>query len=155
MDLIVFVPIGATLALLFAAYLTFTIFKLDEGDDAMKSIAESIRKGANAYLIRQYKGVSIFFLGMFIIFFILSRMGYVSIFVPFAFITGGFFSGLSGFLGMKVSTNSNARTTNAAKKSLNGALKVAFASGCCNGPCCCWACTSRFRNMVLYSRLVL
>lgn len=129
MDLIVFVPIGATLALLFSAYLTFTIFKLDEGDDAMKRIAESIREGANAYLIRQYKGVSIFFLGMFIIFFILSRMGYVSIFVPFAFITGGFFSGLSGFLGMKVSTNSNARTTNAAKKSLNGALKVAFASG--------------------------
>ncbi|MGL5380033.1 sodium-translocating pyrophosphatase [Clostridium sp.] len=129
MDLIVFVPIGATLALLFAAYLTFTIFKHDEGDAVMKGIAENIRKGANAYLIRQYKGISIFFLGMFIIFFILSRLGYVSIFVPFAFITGGLFSGLSGFLGMKVATNSNARTTNAAKKSLNGALKVAFASG--------------------------
>ncbi|MGL5353037.1 MAG: sodium-translocating pyrophosphatase [Clostridium sp.] len=133
MDLIVFVPIGATLALLFAAYLTFTIFKLDEGDEKMKSIALSIRKGANAYLVRQYKGISMFFLGMFIIFFVLSRLGYVSIFVPFAFITGGFFSGLSGFLGMKVATNSNARTTNAAKKSLNGALKVAFSSGAVMG----------------------
>ncbi|GAB6169247.1 sodium-translocating pyrophosphatase [Clostridium carnis] len=129
MDLIIFVPIGATIALLFAAYLAITIFKMDEGEDAIKKIAESIRKGANAYLIRQYKGISIFFIGMFIIFFVLSRMGYVSIFVPFAFITGGFFSGLSGFLGMKVATNSNSRTTNAAKKSLNGALKVAFASG--------------------------
>ncbi|MGL5084493.1 MAG: sodium-translocating pyrophosphatase, partial [Clostridium sp.] len=101
--------------------------------DRMKAIALSIRKGANAYLVRQYKGISMFFLGMFIIFFILSNLGYVSIFVPFAFITGGFFSGLSGFLGMKVATNSNARTTNAAKKSLNGALKVAFSSGAVMG----------------------
>lgn len=129
MDLIVFIPVFASVALLFAAYLVFTIFKLDEGEDLMKSIAQSIRKGANAFLVRQYKGIGIFFLIMFIIFFILSRLGYMSIFVPFAFLTGGFFSGLSGFLGMKVATNSNARTANAAKKSLNGALKVAFASG--------------------------
>ena len=61
MKLIVFAPVGATLALLFAAYYTYTVFKIDEGTDKMKYIANSIRKGANAFLKRQYKGVSIFF----------------------------------------------------------------------------------------------
>ncbi len=68
MKLIVFAPVGATLALLFAAYYTYTIFKVDEGTDRMKYIASSIRKGANAFLKRQYKGVAIFFVIMFIIY---------------------------------------------------------------------------------------
>lgn len=133
MDIIVLVPMCATIALLFAAYLAFKIMKLDEGDIKMKSIAEKIRKGAKAYLIRQYKGVILFFLVVFIILFILSRFNYLSIFIPFAFISGGIFSGASGFLGMKIATNSNARTAHAAKESLNGALKVAFSSGAVMG----------------------
>ncbi|MPQ43746.1 sodium-translocating pyrophosphatase [Clostridium tarantellae] len=133
MNLIVFVPIGATIALLFAAFLALNVLKTDEGSLEMKKIANNIRKGANAYLIRQYKGVSIFFIGMFIILFALSQLGFLSIFVPFAFITGGLFSGLSGFLGMKMATNSNARTANAAKKSLNGGLRIAFSSGAVMG----------------------
>ena len=91
MNLVVFAPIGATLALIFAAYFTWCILKEDEGTDKMKHIAESIRSGANAYLKRQYKGVSYFFIGMFILLFILAQFDFVSIFVPFAFITGGFF----------------------------------------------------------------
>ena len=76
MKLIVFAPVGATLALLFAAYYTYTVFKIDEGTDKMKYIANSIRKGANAFLKRQYKGVSIFFVVMFVILFILSRFNF-------------------------------------------------------------------------------
>ena len=67
MSLMVFAPVGASLALIFAAFYTYTIFKVDEGTDRMKYIAESIRKGANAFLKRQYKGVAIFFVIMFII----------------------------------------------------------------------------------------
>ena len=129
MSLMVFAPVGASLALIFAAFYTYTIFKVDEGTDRMKYIAESIRKGANAFLKRQYKGVAIFFVIMFIILFILAQFNFVSIFMPFAFLTGGIFSGLSGYLGMKIATNSNSRTANACTKSLNSGLRVAFSSG--------------------------
>ena len=117
MNLIVFAPVGASLALIFAAYFAYTIFKVDEGTDRMKYIASSIRKGANAFLKRQYKGVGIFFIFMFIVLFILAQFKFVSIFMPFAFLTGGIFSGLSGYLGMKIATNSNSRTANACTKS--------------------------------------
>lgn len=133
MNLVVFAPVGATLALLFAVYFTRIVFKVDEGTDKMKHIANSIRSGANAYLKRQYKGVSFFFIGMFIILFILAQFKFVSIFVPFAFITGGFFSGLSGYLGMKIATNANSRTANACTKSLNSGLRIAFSSGAVMG----------------------
>ncbi len=129
MSLMVFAPMGAGLALIFAAFYTYKIFKVDEGTDKMKYIAESIRKGANAFLKRQYKGVAIFFVIMFIILFILAQFNFVSIFMPFAFLTGGIFSGLSGYLGMKIATNSNSRTANACSKSLNSGLRVAFSSG--------------------------
>lgn len=129
MNLIVFAPVGASLALIFAAYFAYTIFKVDEGTDRMKYIASSIRKGANAFLKRQYKGVGIFFIFMFIVLFILAQFKFVSIFMPFAFLTGGIFSGLSGYLGMKIATNSNSRTANACTKSLNSGLRVAFSSG--------------------------
>ncbi len=129
MNLIVFAPVGASLALIFAAYFAYTIFKVDEGTDRMKYIASSIRKGANAFLKRQYKGVGIFFIFMFIVLFILAQFKFVSIFMPFAFLTGGIFSGLSGYLGMKIATNSNIRTANACTKSLNSGLRVAFSSG--------------------------
>ncbi|MDT9336789.1 sodium-translocating pyrophosphatase [Clostridium perfringens] len=133
MDLMLLVPICSIIALLFAAYLGRKIMKCDEGDSETKAVAEKIKRGSNAFLIRQYKGVSLFFLGIFIILMILSLMGYLSIFVPFAFITGGLFSGLSGYLGMKTATNANSRTTTAAKKSLNGALRIAFSSGAIMG----------------------
>lgn len=133
MDLMLLVPICSIIALLFAAYLGRKIMKCDEGDSEIKAVAEKIKRGSNAFLIRQYKGVSLFFLGIFIILMILSLKGYLSIFVPFAFITGGLFSGLSGYLGMKTATNANSRTTTAAKKSLNGALRIAFSSGAIMG----------------------
>jgi K(+)-stimulated pyrophosphate-energized sodium pump len=129
MNLVVLAPVGATLALLFAAYFSYEVMKESEGSDKMKQIAASIRLGANAYLVRQYNGVGLFFIGMFLVLFLLSRFGYVSVFVPFAFITGGFFSGFSGFLGMKMATSSNARTTHACSKSLNAGLRIAFSSG--------------------------
>ncbi|MDZ4991974.1 sodium-translocating pyrophosphatase [Clostridium perfringens] len=133
MDLMLLVPICSIIALLFAAYLGRKIMKCDEGDSDIKAVAEKIKRGSNAFLIRQYKGVSLFFLGMFALLMILSFMGYLSMFVPFAFVTGGLFSGLSGYLGMKTATNANSRTTTAAKKSLNGALKIAFSSGAIMG----------------------
>lgn len=129
MNFIFLVLLGSVLSLIFAAYQAYSILKEDEGDENVKSISIKIRKGANAYLTRQYKGVAIFFALMFIIFLVLSLFDFVSIFVPFSFVVGGFLSGLSGFIGMKVATNANARTTTAAKKSLNGALKVSFKSG--------------------------
>lgn len=133
MNLIVLAPLGSSLALAFAAYFTYSVFKVDEGTDKMKYIASSIRKGANAFLKRQYKGVACFFAFMFVLLFILAWFKFVSIFMPFAFITGGFYSGLSGFLGMKIATNSNARTSNACSKSLNSGLRVAFSSGAVMG----------------------
>lgn len=133
MDLMLLVPICSIIALLFAAYLGRKIMKCDEGDSDIRAVAEKIKRGSNAFLIRQYKGVSVFFLGMFALLMILSFMGYLSMFVPFAFVTGGLFSGLSGYLGMKTATNANSRTTTAAKKSLNGALKIAFSSGAIMG----------------------
>lgn len=133
MDLMLLVPICSVIALLFAAYLGRKIMKCDEGDSDIRAVAEKIKRGSNAFLIRQYKGVSLFFLGMFALLMILSFMGYLSMFVPFAFVTGGLFSGLSGYLGMKTATNANSRTTTAAKKSLNGALKIAFSSGAIMG----------------------
>lgn len=133
MDLMLLVPICSIIALIFAAYLGRKIMKCDEGDSDIKAVAEKIKRGSNAFLIRQYKGVALFFLGMFALLMILSFMGYLSMFVPFAFVTGGLFSGLSGYLGMKTATNANSRTTTAAKKSLNGALKIAFSSGAIMG----------------------
>ena len=133
MDLMVFAPLGATVALIFASYYTYTVFKFDEGTDRMKYIAESIRKGARAFLKRQYKGVGIFFAIMFVILYILSCFDLVSKFIPFAFVTGGFFSGLSGYLGMTIATSANSRTANACQKSLNKGLRVAFSSGAVMG----------------------
>lgn len=129
MDLLLLAPIGSMLALLFAAYMAYTVMKHSEGTEDMRRIARAVREGANAYLKRQYTGVAIFFAVMFVVLLILALNGFLTIFVPFAFLTGGFFSGLSGFFGMKMATNANARTTNAAKQSLNAGLRVAFSAG--------------------------
>lgn len=133
MSLTILAPIGAVCSLIFAAIFSYRVLKHDEGTEKMKEIAYNIRVGAKAYLVRQYKGVGVFFAIMFVVLFVLSRFDYVSIFVPFAFLTGGFFSGLSGFLGMKIATAANARTSQACTKSLNAGLRVAFSSGAVMG----------------------
>ena len=97
MDLSLLAPIGSVIALLFAVYLSRRVMKESEGTDLMKKISLAVRRGANAYLKRQYTGVLIFFGIMFVILFILALNGFLTLFVPFAFITGGFFSALSGF----------------------------------------------------------
>jgi K(+)-stimulated pyrophosphate-energized sodium pump len=133
MDLMLLAPIGSIIALVFAGYLAYTVLKHSEGTDTMKKIAAAVRQGANAYLKRQYTGVALFFVVMFIILFILASLGYLTMFVPFAFLTGGFFSGLSGFIGMKIATAANSRTANASRNSLNSGLRVAFSSGAVMG----------------------
>lgn len=126
-------PAGAIAALIFAAYLALKVMRLPQGNDLMVKISGAIRKGANAYLKIQYTGVAIFFAGMFVVLSILAGFKFLTPFVPFAFLTGGFFSGLSGFIGMKIATAANARTANAAQKSLNSGLQVAFSSGAVMG----------------------
>jgi K(+)-stimulated pyrophosphate-energized sodium pump len=123
------VPIGSILALLFAFIQARRVLGFSEGSDIMKKISASVRKGANAYLKRQYTGVAMFFAVMFVVLGIMAFAGLLTPFVPFAFITGGFFSGLSGFIGMKIATSANARTAQASSESLNKGLRVAFSSG--------------------------
>ena len=132
-DLLLLAPVGSILALGFAFYLAVSILKKDEGNDRMKEIAQAVRVGASAYLRRQYLGVSIFFAVVFFILLVLALKGYLVMFVPFAFLTGGFFSGLSGFIGMTIATQSSNRTAAAAMKSLNSGLRVAFSSGAVMG----------------------
>ncbi len=132
-DLMFLAPIGAIVALGYVFILTKRVMAEDEGTEQMKKIAASIRGGAMAYLARQYKGVAVFFAVMVVVLLGLSMGGLVNDFVPFAFITGGFFSALSGYIGMKIATSSNARTANAAMESLNKGLKVAFSAGAVMG----------------------
>ena len=121
--------VGALSALAFALIQSRIVMKFSEGSETMQKIAAAIRRGANAYLRRQYKSVGVFFLIMAIILGILAFMKMVSPFVPFAFVTGGIYSCLAGYIGMKIATNANARTANAASESLNRGLRVAFSSG--------------------------
>jgi len=129
MNLIWIAPVGSVLALLFAGYLVMMILKKSEGTERMQQIAAIIREGAWAYLKRQYLVLGIFLIVMAAILGVMVIGGYLAAPVPFAFLTGGFFSGLSGFVGMIVSTNSSARTTHACRTSLNGGLRIAFSSG--------------------------
>jgi K(+)-stimulated pyrophosphate-energized sodium pump len=120
---------GSILALAFAIAMACKVMKFSEGNDLMKKISSSIRKGANAYLKRQYKIVAIFFAVMFVVLGVMAMFGVLTPYVPFAFITGGFFSALSGFIGMKIATFANARTANACQTGLNRGLRVAFSAG--------------------------
>ncbi|MGI6543165.1 MAG: sodium-translocating pyrophosphatase [Limnochordia bacterium] len=133
LTLILLAPVGSILALVFAGYLASSVRKTSEGTPNMVEIAEAVRIGARAYLKRQYSGVAIFFAVVFVIMLVLVYLGYMVIYVPFAFITGGVFSGLAGFIGMTMATFSGARTANAAKGSLNGGLRVAFSAGAVMG----------------------
>jgi len=124
-----YVLLAAVVALVFAGYKFFAVKKMPEGTPQMASISSKIRAGAMAYLKRQYKTVGIFFAVMFVILGILAYLGFLTPYVPFAFLTGGLFSGLSGFVGMKIATYANTRTANGARESLNRGLKIAFSSG--------------------------
>ncbi len=120
---------AAICGLAFAAYKFFWVKKQSEGTEEMANIASKIRQGAMAYLKRQYKTVGIFFVVMLIIICCMAAAGMLTWFVPFAFLSGGFFSGLSGFIGMKIATYANSRTANGARQGLNRGLKIAFSSG--------------------------
>ena len=121
--------VGSVLALLFALITARKVLGFDEGTPLMQKISASIRQGANAYLKRQYTIVGIFFACMFVVLCIMAATHMLTWFVPFAFITGGFFSGLSGFVGMSIATRANARTANACRTGLNRGLRVAFSAG--------------------------
>ncbi len=133
-NLFYLVPISSLIALLFAFLLYRYTTSQPAGDENMIRIKDAIREGAIAYLKRQYKTVSIFFVFAALFFaFLAFVLKIQSPWVPFAFLTGGFFSGLCGFLGMMTSTGNSSRVTEAAKKSLNSALKIAFNSGAVMG----------------------
>ena len=136
MDNILFwlVPVASVLALCFAYYFHKQMMKESEGTPQMIKIAAAVRKGAMSYLKQQYKIVGWVFLGLVILFSIMAYGFHVqNAWVPIAFLTGGFFSGLSGFLGMKTATYASARTANAARTSLNAGLRIAFRSGAVMG----------------------
>ncbi len=127
-------PIGSAAALIFAYIFYAQMKKASEGSERMAQIASYVRTGAMAYLRQQYKVVTMVFIGLVIL---LSFMAFVlkvqNGWVPVAFLTGGFFSGLAGFFGMKTATYASARTAEAARKSLDGGLRVAFRSGAVMG----------------------
>jgi len=125
--------LGALIALCFAYAQSRKVMSYSEGTPAMQKIAAAIRQGANAFLRRQYSSVLKFFIVMVIVLALLAIAGLVSKYVPFAFLTGGCFSALAGFIGMKIATSANARTANAASESLNKGLRVAFSSGAVMG----------------------
>lgn len=128
------VPAASVLALCFAWYFHRQMMKESEGTPQMVKIAAAVRKGAMSYLKQQYKIVGWVFLGLVVLFSIMAYgFGVQNSWVPVAFLTGGFFSGLSGFLGMKTATYASARTANAARTSLNSGLRVAFRSGAVMG----------------------
>ena len=128
------VPVSSVLALFFAWYFHHQMMKESEGTPQMMRIAAAVRKGAMSYLKQQYKIVGIVFVCLAAMFAIMAYGFHVqNAWVPVAFLTGGFFSGLSGFLGMKTATQASARTAHAARKSLNSGLRIAFRSGAVMG----------------------
>ena len=133
-NLFYLVPAAAVIALAFAWLFFRQMMKESEGTVTMKEIALYVRKGAMAYLKQQYKVVTIVFVILALFFAVLAYgFGVQNPWVPFAFLTGGFFSGLAGFIGMKTATYASARTANAAMRSLNSGLKLAFRSGAVMG----------------------
>lgn len=127
---LVFITLACAVAALVFAYAKARgVLKHSEGTETMQRISGYVRKGANAYLNRQYRVVSVFFVCMVVVLTVMVFLGMLTPYVPFAFLTGGFFSGLSGFVGMKIATAANARTANACTDSLNRGLRVAFSAG--------------------------
>lgn len=134
LTILMYVVLAASvLALGFAYYFYRDMLGKDEGTELMKTIASHVRKGAMAYLKQQYKVVTIVFVVLAVIFAVMAYFNLQNGIVWFAFLTGGFFSGLAGFFGMKTATYASARTANAARQSLNAGLQVAFRSGAVMG----------------------
>lgn len=131
--LLLLAPIGSLAALLYAAALILWVKSRPQGDEKMRAIAAAIRKGARAYLSRQYRGVALFFGAMFLVLIFLAWRRFLPFVVPFAFLSGGFFSAMAGLIGMLVATAANVRTAAAAGHSLNRGLRVAFNSGAVMG----------------------
>lgn len=128
------VPAASIVALVFARFFYVKMMKESEGTERMARIASHVRVGAMSYLRQQYKIVGIVFIVLAVIFAIMAYgFQLQNAWVPVAFLTGGFFSGLAGYLGMRTATNASARTANAARESLDGGLKVAFRSGAVMG----------------------
>ncbi|MDA3953831.1 MAG: sodium-translocating pyrophosphatase [Bacteroidales bacterium] len=127
------IPVASTIALVFAWFFFKDMMKNSEGTDKMKEIAQHVREGAMAYISRQYKVVGMVFVVLFLILLMLAYFGVQNPFVPVAFLTGGFFSGLCGYLGMRTATYASARTAQGASESLNKGLKIAFRSGAVMG----------------------
>jgi len=128
------VPVASLLALGFAWWFFAQMKKADEGTDTMKRIAQYVRQGAMSYLKQQYKVVGIVFIVLSLLFVLMAYgFDFQNGWTPFAFLTGGIFSGLAGFIGMRTATYASARTANAARHSLNSGLKIAFRSGAVMG----------------------
>lgn len=128
------VPLASLVALGFAWYFFRAMMRCSEGTDRMKEIAAHVRQGAMAYLRQQYKVVTVVFLILALFFaFLAYGLGVQNPWVPFAFLTGGLFSGLAGYIGMRTATYASARTAHAASQSLNRGLRVAFRSGAVMG----------------------
>lgn len=132
-DLVLIVPFAGFTALIAAFFFYKSMMRSEKGNAKMEEIAGYVREGAYAYLYRQYKVVFNVFVILCVLLFILAFFGIQNPFVPVAFLTGGFFSGLCGFLGMKTATNASSRTAQGASHSLNRGLKVAFRSGAVMG----------------------
>ncbi len=126
-------PVGAVIALITAYILYLQVKSAPEGDEEMKRIAAYVREGAMAYLKQQYKVVAIFFIIVSAILYVMGQIGVQHKLVFIAFLTGGFFSGLCGYLGMRTATMASNRTTQGAKESLNRGLQIAFRAGAVMG----------------------
>ena len=127
------VPAASVVALLFALYFFKQMMRESEGTEKMVAIARYVREGAMSYLSQQYRVVTVVFVVLAILFGVMAFFGLQNNWVPFAFLTGGFFSGLAGFFGMKTATYASARTANAVQRSLNSGLQIAFRSGAVMG----------------------
>ena len=127
------VPIASIVALFFAYYFFKRMMRESEGTERMQTIARYVREGAMSYLKQQYKVVTMVFIILALVFAVMAYFGLQNSWVPFAFLTGGFFSGLAGFFGMKTATYASARTANAVQRSLNSGLQIAFRSGAVMG----------------------
>jgi len=126
-------PVAAVMALVFAFVFYRQVMAANEGNDTMRTIAQYVREGAMAYLMRQYKVVSVVFVVLVVLLSVLAYFGIQNPFVPVAFLTGGFFSGLCGYLGMKTATSASSRTAQGASEGLNRGLQIAFRSGAVMG----------------------
>src|SRR5690554_3638632 len=127
------VPTASIVALIFAYYFFKRMMKESEGTEKMQTIARYVREGAMSYLKQQYKVVTVVFIILALLFGVMAFFDLQNRWVPFAFLTGGFFSGLAGFFGMKTATYASARTANAVQRSLNSGLQIVFRSGAVMG----------------------